>query len=310
MPHRSDLPPLASLHAFHHAAKTLSFKQAAEALNLTPSAVSHRIKALEHALGMPLFRRQTRALALTEAGRTYKTTVDRVFADLAAATADLRAKPKMTVLRLSVLPLFASTILIPRLPKFRKKYPHIDVSISTESSVADFHTDNVDMGIRNMRIPPTGPGTVKLLDTKPILLCTAEVAAGISSLEDLATQTFIHCTPRPNGWRDWLSLQGIEDLEPANDLWVDTIPGGLEAALLGQGVALSISPLAERTLAGSQLVEPIPTDGRGGTAYYLAHRPEDAALEKVRVFKDWILEEMKDFAAGREMPELLSAAAE
>lgn len=308
MPHRSELPPLTSLHAFHHAARTLSFKEAAEALNLTPSAVSHRIKALEHALGTPLFRRQTRALALTEAGRTYKTTVDSVFADLAAATAEVKSKPEATVLRLSVLPLFASTILIPRLPKFRKKYPHIDVSISTESSVANFHTDNIDMGIRNMRVPPTGPGTAKLLDTKPILLCTREIAEGINSFADLTRHTLIHCTPRPNGWRDWLALQGIEDLQPADDLWVDTIPGGLEAALLGQGVALSMSPLAERTLAGSQLVEPFQTDGRGGTAYYLAHRPEDTALEKVRVFRDWILSEVKDFAANTEEPELLSAA--
>lgn len=310
MPHRSKLPPLSSLHAFHHAAKTLSFKEAAEALNLTPSAVSHRIKALEHALGTPLFRRQTRALALTEAGRTYKTTVDGVFADLVAATEQLKAEPKATVLHISVLPLFASAILIPLLPKFRKKYPHIDVSLSTESSVANFHTDNIDMGIRNMRVAPTGPGSVKLLDTKPILLCTREMAEDINSFGDLARHTLIHCTPRPNGWRDWLSLQGIEDLQPADDLWVDTIPGGLEAALLGQGVALSMSPLAERTLAGSQLVEPFQTDGRGGTAYYLAHRPEDAALEKVRVFRDWILAEMKDFNASTDKPHRSLQAAE
>ncbi len=310
MPHRSELPPLTSLHAFHHAAKTLSFKEAAEALNLTPSAVSHRIKALEHSLGTPLFRRQTRALALTDAGRTYKTTVDSIFSDLAAATAQLKAQPETTVLRLSVLPLFASAILIPRLPKFRKKYPHIDVSLSTESSVANFHTDNIDMGIRNMRVPPTGPGSVKLLDTKPIMLCAQEIAEDINSFDDLKRHTLIHCTPRPNGWRDWLSVQGIDNLQPANDVWVDTIPGGLEAALLGQGVALSMSPLAERTLAGSQLVEPFPTNGRGGTAYYLAHRPEDAALEKVRVFREWILAEMKDFATNMENNNLLPAAAE
>jgi len=310
MPHRSELPPLTSLHAFHHAAKTLSFKEAAKALNLTPSAVSHRIKALEHALGTPLFRRQTRALALTEAGRTYKTTVDSVFADLATATANLKSKPEVTVLRLSVLPLFASAILIPRLPKFRKKFPHIDVSISTESNVVNFHTDDIDMGIRNMRIAPTGPGSVKLLDTKPILLCTQEMAEDINSFDDLKRHTLIHCTPRPNGWRDWLSLQGIENLRPANDLWVDTIPGGLEAALLGQGIALSMSPLAERTLAGSQLAEPFPTDGRGGTAYYLAYRPEDAAKEKVRVFREWILAEMKAFTADTKKREPLSAAAE
>ena len=310
MPLRSDLPPLASLHAFHHAARTLSFKHAAEALSLTPSAVSHRIKALEHALGTPLFRRQTRALSLTEAGRTYKVTIDTLFTDLAAATTKVRTKPEHTVLHLSVLPLFASAVLIPRLPWFRKKHPHIEVSISTENDVADFRSDDIDMGIRNMRVPPTGPGSTKLLDTKPALLCSKEIAKSLHSLADLKNQTLIHCTPRPNGWRDWLTLQGFADLTPKNDLWVDTIPAGLEAAMLGQGVALSMSPLAERTLAGSQLVEPFPTDGRGGTAYYLAHRPEDAALEKVRVFKEWILAEMEDFDESTNPQHDLPQAAE
>ncbi len=298
MPHRSELPPLTSLHAFHHAARTLSFKKAAEALNLTPSAVSHRIKALEHSLGSPLFRRHTRALSLTEAGLAYKATVDSVFAELAAATANIRSTPEATTLRLSVLPLFASAVLIPLLPKFRRKYPHIDVSITTEHEVANFETDEVDMGIRNMRVEPTGPGVAKLLETKTILLCAPEIAAQVKSIADLEKQTLIHCTPRPTGWQDWLTLQGVEDFKPANDLWVDTIPGGLEAALLGQGVALSMSPLAERTLAGSQLVEPFPNDGRGSSAYFLAHRPEDAALEKVRVFKEWILSEMKIYTAN------------
>jgi LysR family transcriptional regulator, glycine cleavage system transcriptional activator len=310
MPNRSALPPLASLHAFHHAANTLSFKQAAVALNLTPSAISHRIKALEHSLGTPLFRRQTRALSLTEAGQSFKATVNQIFAELEAATSSLRHTTTATTLRISVLPLFASAVLIPRLPLFRKKYPHIDVTITTGNEVADFQTDAVDIGIRNMRVHPSGPGTLKLLDTKPILLCAKEVAKHINSIADLESQTFIHCTPRPNGWHDWLTLQGFPDLKPMDDLWVDTIPAGLEAALLGQGVALSMSPLAELTLAGSQLVQPIQTDGRGGTAYYLAHRPEDAATQKVRVFKDWLLAEMKAFAAETQTPRAMPYAAE
>jgi len=310
MPHRSDLPPLATLHAFHHAANTLSFKRAAEALHLTPSAVSHRIKALEHSLGTPLFRRQTRALSLTEAGQSFKKTVNQIFAELATATASLRNTTTATTLRISVLPLFASAILIPRLPKFRKKYPLIDVSITTENEVTDFQTDKIDLGIRNMRVPPAGPGTLKLLDTKPILLCANKIAENINSIADLKKQTLIHCTPRPNGWRDWLTLQGFPDLTPADDFWVDTVPAGLEAALLGQGVALTMSPLAERSLAGAQLVQPFATDGRGGTAYYLAHRPEDAATEKVRVFKDWLLAEMQTFSTNTETQSEMPHAAE
>ncbi len=294
MPYLSNLPPLPGLVAFHHAASTLSFKQTAETLNLTPSAVSHRIKSLERTLGTPLFHRRTRALELSDAGRTYRKTIDRLFSELAIATAELGEISHTGTLRVSVLPLFASTVIIPRLPKFRKAHPGIDIVIDTKSTVADLSSNETDIGIRNMVVPPTGPGVTKLLDTRPIVLCTPELATDIHKIADLAHHTLIHCAPRPNGWRDWLHLQGHPGLQGADDLWIDTIPAGLEAAALGHGVALTMSPLAQTTLAGAQLVEPFATDGQGGTSYYLVHRPEDISDFKVRAFKEWLLAEMAD----------------
>ncbi|MBL4863994.1 MAG: LysR family transcriptional regulator [Rhodobiaceae bacterium] len=294
MPHLPDLPPLGGLLAFHHAARTLSFKQTAIALNLTPSAISHRVKSLEQAVGTPLFHRRTRALELTDAGRTYHQSIDRLFSDLATATAKLHTTSRTGTLRLSVLPLFASAVIIPRLPAFRKAYPDIDIVIDTKSTVTDLEANEADIGIRNMIVPPTGPGAVKLLDTRPIVLCAPDLATDIHEIADLAHHTLIHCAPRPNGWRDWLRLQGSPDLQGVDDLWVDTIPAGLEAATLGQGVALTMAPLAQTTLAGAQLVEPFQTDGRGGTSYYLVHRPEDASDYKVRAFKEWLILQMAD----------------
>lgn len=292
MSHGSDLPPLASLHAFNAAAKSLSFKQAAMELGLTPSAISHRIRALEKDLGQPLFHRQVRAMALTPAGIEYQKTVERIFGELVDATSRLRNSNKHKPLRVSVLPLFASAVLIPRLPHFRAKHPNIDIEIDTRSDVVNLTEGDIDIGIRNMVIPPSGSGVRKLLDTKTILLCAPALAAEIRSIRDLAKHTLIHCAPRPNGWRDWLSLQGVADLKGADDLWVDTIPAGLEAANLGQGVALTMAPIAQLTLAGSRLVEPFPTDGRGGTSYFLVHRPEDASDQRVVDFRDWLVDEM------------------
>lgn len=292
MSHGSDLPPLASLHAFQAAAKHLSFKQAAMELGLTPSAISHRIRALEKNLGQPLFHRQVRAMALTSAGIEYHDTIERVFSELAIATSRLRNSNQHKPLRISVLPLFASAVLIPRLPLFRAAHPNIDIEIDTRSAVADLTEGDIDIGIRNMIVPPTGPGVRKLLDTKTVLLCAPALADKIHSIQDLANHTLIHCAPRPNGWHDWLTLQGVADLKGVDDLWVDTIPAGLEAANLGQGVALTMAPIAQLTLAGSRLVEPFPTDGKGGTSYFLVHRPEDASDQRVVAFRDWLVNEM------------------
>jgi len=292
MSHGSDLPPLASLYAFQAAAKSLSFKQAAMDLGLTPSAISHRIRALEKNIGQPLFHRQVRAMTLTAAGIKYRETVERIFSELATATSRLRNSNSHKPLRISVLPLFASAVLIPRLPHFRAKHPDINIEIDTRSAVADLTEGDIDIGIRNMVVPPAGSGARKLLDTKTVLLCAPALAAEIRSIQDLANHTLIHCAPRPNGWRDWLTLQGVADLKGADDIWVDTIPAGLEAANLGQGVALTMAPIAQLTLAGSRLVEPFPTDGRGGTSYFLVHRPEDASDQRVAAFRDWLADEM------------------
>lgn len=313
MSHPHDLPPLASLFAFRQAAKSLSFKQAAADLGLTPSAVSHRIRTLEQALGQPLFHRHTRSLSFTQAGSDYQQAVEALFSGLEQATADLRQSTTGKPLRISVLPLFASAILIPRLPGFKEKHPGIQLEIDTKSTLADLPGEEADIGIRNMVIPPSGRGVTKLLDTKTILLCAPEIAEDLHRLSDLRRHTLIHCAPRPNGWRDWLTLQGFPDLQGTGDLWVDTIPAGLEAANLGQGVALTMSPIAQLTLAGSRLVEPFPTNGEGGTSYYLVHRAEDAFDSRVSAFRDWMVREMADIkrlksAQVREITAVINAA--
>jgi LysR family transcriptional regulator, glycine cleavage system transcriptional activator len=293
MSHASDLPPLTNLLAFHAAAKSLSFKQAASDLGVTPSAISHRIRALEQDLGQPLFHRHVRSLTLTASGVDYQKTIESLFANLEIATAKIRNTHVKRPLRVSVLPLFASAVLIPRLPEFRAKHPHLEIEIDTKSSVADLADGDVDIGIRNMQVAPTGPGVSKLLDTKTVLLCAPEIAKKIHSIKDLENHTLIHCAPRPNGWSDWLSLQGFAGLRGDSDLWVDTIPAGLEAANLGQGIVLTMAPIAQLTLAGSRLVEPIKTDGRGGTSYFLVHRPEDVSDQRITAFRDWLINEMK-----------------
>lgn len=294
-----SLPPLIGLEAFQHAAKTLSFKNTAAHLNLTASAVSHRIRNLEQYLGTPLFHRQTRALSLTADGEAYHAAVSKLFSQLSTATNRIRQRTHAAPLRLSVLPLFASAFLIPRLPDFRARHPDIAVTIDTKSSIADLTAGEADIGIRNMTVAPSGKGVMKLLDTRAVILCTPEIAKRVRCVDDLAHETLIHCAPRPRAWMDYLSREGRPLLKPKADLWMDTIPGGLEAAQSGQGLVLTISPLAEMTAAGAKLVEPFKLIDRAATSYYLAHRPEDQTDRRIQAFRQWLGTEMARFKKDR-----------
>src|SRR5438552_11499313 len=136
---------LLALQAFDVAARTLSFKAAAQALNLTPSAISHRIRNLEQSLGAKLFVRTNRAIALNADGRRLAAATGRAFAELARA--GMSAKPGRQKLKLKVQPTFAAAWLIPRMADFLRHHPAIDVAIENASRNVDFDSEAFDAGI-------------------------------------------------------------------------------------------------------------------------------------------------------------------
>ena len=142
------LPPLNALRSFDVAAKHLSFTKAAGELNVTHSAVSHQIKALEDWLGVPLFRRVNRGLVLTDAGQAYLKPVRDSFERLGEATRRLRIRERSGPLVVSVMPSFAAKWLMPRLRRFRERHPEIDVRIQATSQLTDFAREDVDICIR------------------------------------------------------------------------------------------------------------------------------------------------------------------
>lgn len=287
------LPSPAALRTFHLAALTLSFRRAADSLGVTPSAVSHQIRALERELGTPLFRRLTRAIELTPEGELYWSYIRRGFETMAEGTARLRQHETDKMLRVSALPFFTSVCLIPRLSAFHKAHPGIELVIETSNRLADFSRDPVDIAIRNLRKPEQGLVSKKLLDIRGEILCSPELAGEITGPSCLARQTLIHVLPRPDAWANWLKAAGVPDLQPAGELWVDTVPAALQSAAEGHGVALGMAPLIWLSDFASRLVRPFQTKVSGDSSYYLVHRPEDAAKAKIRAFTTWIAGEMK-----------------
>ena len=142
------LPSLNGLRAFEAAARHLSFTNAATELNVTQTAISHQIRRLEEELGIRLFVRQNRALALTPEARDYLPGVRAAFNDLRLATDRLLRKDNDHVLTVSTLASLAAKWLLPRLSAFQEAHPGIDVRITTSTALVDFKSGDVDAAIR------------------------------------------------------------------------------------------------------------------------------------------------------------------
>src|SRR5688572_21659232 len=167
------LPPLDLLRGFECAARHLSFTRAAEELFLTQSAVSRQIQGLEEYLGVELFERRHKALALTDAGQAYYRSVAAALGDLREATRKLRETRTGHVLTVTTTVSFASTWLVPRLARFRKDHPRTDVRITATHTVVDLEREGIDLAIRDLPLDRVPPGAVHLVGENLAPVCHA-----------------------------------------------------------------------------------------------------------------------------------------
>src|SRR5438045_5962001 len=189
------LPSLNGLRAFEAAARHLSFTQAASELNVTQTAISHQIKRLEQELGIRLFVRQNRALALTPEAKDYLPGVRAAFNDLRLATDRVLRKDNDHVLTVSTLASLAAKWLLPRLSAFQEAHPDIDVRITTSTSLVDFKSGDVDAAIRYGRGHWPGLRADWLMADELFPVCSPALVAGKEPLrepEDLADQVLLH----------------------------------------------------------------------------------------------------------------------
>lgn len=283
---------LLALQAFDVAVRTGSFKATAHALNLSASAVSHRIRNLEDVLGFALFVRTHRAIEPTVAGKVLAAATGRAFAELARTGLPAGGAGRQR-LRLKVFPLFASAWLIPRLAGFVAKHPDIDLAIETSSQVVDFDVEAFDAGIS------VGDGIFKGLEALHLAplratpIATPALARRLKLREpkDLARAVLIHVTTFPAAWAQWLERAGVSQLEPRRSIAVDSFVAAIQAAEQGAGVALGMDLfIAERERAGA-ICRPFPITFSSGS-YWLIHPPGGRRNRALAVFKQWLLTEL------------------
>src|SRR2546430_10277627 len=193
------LPSLNGLRAFEAAARHLSFTQAASELNVTQTAISHQIKRLEQELGIRLFVRQNRALALTPEAKDYLPGVRAAFNDLRLATDRVLRKDNDHVLTVSTLASLAAKWLLPRLSAFQEAHPDIDVRITTSTGLVDFRSGDVDAAIRYGRGHWPGLRAAWLMADEMFPVCRPAPLAGQRPLrkpDDLADHVLLHSSAR------------------------------------------------------------------------------------------------------------------
>ncbi|HEY2772532.1 MAG TPA: LysR substrate-binding domain-containing protein [Candidatus Binatia bacterium] len=289
-----DFPPPASLQAFAKAAETLSFKEAAEALHVSPSALTRRIQALEEQVGAALFRRLHSGLELTPEGVRYLESVRRVLAELRRAQASV-LPPVSNPLRISALESFTESWLVPHLPEFEKLHPQISLEVAATLRYADFDRDPVDVAIRFGTGPWDGLHSEPLVDLEVLPVCSPVLLHGdhpLASPADLAAHTLIRVSQVPESWPEWLRAAGVEDLVPKRYVTYDHLSIALAAAESAQGVALCARFLCAARLASGRLCIPFDTALVSRSTYHLVCRPEGLDDPRIVALRDWLVDSL------------------
>lgn len=289
-----DLPSLNAIRMFEAAAQELSFTRAAERLHVTQGAVSRQIKLLENELGKPLFRREGRRLALTEAGEQYRAVVDEALAAIRRGTARLRQQGKAPTLTLSVLPSFAARWLIPRLQAYQAQHPDLNLWLGASYEPVDFDKDtDIDAGIRFGRGRWPGVHVEPLVEERVAPVCTADIATALKEPRDVLRFKLFGDRPPWDEWQPWLRSQNVDvipdDLGLSSDFSVI-----LQAAAEGQGVAMARDLLVADDLKAGRLVRPFAHGIASRFNYYFVCAPRRAEDPVLKSFVTWLRSAMTE----------------
>jgi LysR family glycine cleavage system transcriptional activator len=297
---------LDGLRAFEAVARRLSFSAAADELFLTQSAVSRQIKALEGELGASLFNRGTRRVELTAAGVALQQSVVPSLERIDRTVRQLRVQRGREHVNVSTFASFATLWLMPRLDRFQRAHPDIDIRLSASDKLVELDDPEVDLLLRYdfaRNVPPHAElmfGETLSPMASPWLLEQGRRgdAPPLAQPADLAAHALLEEDDhRPSAaflsWRRWLKLHGQPQLEPRRWIYLNYTHQQVQGAVAGQGVALARLPMVHDLVARGDLVEPFGAGGRipGETCYWLILLPQARMRPALTAFADWVRDE-------------------
>ena len=289
----TKLPPLNAVRVFEAAGRLGAFAAAADELGVTPSAVSHQVAALERHLGVKLFTRNGRRVALSSAGEAYLRQVGDCFDRLGEATARLQSGGAPSGLTVLCAPSFASKWLLPRIGDFTSRHPEWQVRIvaTTQRSLAG----EADAGIFYGRPDDPGLVAVPIVRERLMPLCSPvlmERGPSLARPADITGHVLIEANNR-RVWRNWLDMHGVGEGDVRTMLSVERSLFAIDAAVRGLGVILESDFLAAEELADGRLVAPFADieDAQAEEAYFLCARRTARDAPPVRAFTEWVRRE-------------------
>jgi len=280
--------PLNALRAFEASARHLSFTRAAIELCVTQAAVSHQVKGLETRLGVTLFRRLPRGLALTDEGLALLPALADSFDRIAELVEGIAGGMATQVLSVAAVGTFATGWLLPRLPGFRSAHPRIDLRLFTNNNRVDIAGEGLDFAIRFGDGAWHGTESVALIETPLTPLCTPAIARGLAEPRDLLGATLLR-SYRADEWPRWFAAAGVA-APPLHGPVFDSSVTMAAAAMQGAGVALAPPAMLARAIEDGTLVRPFAqavTTGRYWLTWLKSRVPNPAML----AFRDWIAAE-------------------
>jgi LysR family transcriptional regulator, glycine cleavage system transcriptional activator len=286
------------LNTFEAAARLLSFTEAGKELFLSQSAVSRQIQQLESSLGVALYERGHRALALTEAGRIMQRAVNDALERLRDAAARIQPAAAMRQVAITCTPGFASFWLIPRLAHFTATHPQVDVRISATLEVVDLERSQIDLAVR---FAPSSMAKGPLLFEEEVQpMCSPallrDARRPLETPADLEHHTLL-TLDMPQGeaptvdWEPWLQVIGLAAVRSANTVRFTHYAEAVAAACAGQGVVIGRLPLLLELVREGKLVAPFRGRATSRRGYFVTMASHAAGNVDAQDFAQWLIAE-------------------
>ncbi|MGB4316990.1 MAG: LysR substrate-binding domain-containing protein [Planktomarina temperata] len=284
--------PLTALRTFEVAARRLSFKDAADELCVSATTVSNQIRELERDWRCKLFIRKTRAVVLTDKGRSLSRVLTKAFDDIRAEVEAFGQSTRKTV-TLAVGPIFGTRWLVPRLAQFRSDLPNIELILHESPRITDAVMMGTHLAVDWGEGSWSGLQNYHLMDiTYAPVLSKALMAerGGLKSPKNLARYSIIHQRDRSE-WAAWLALAGCAGLTLKEEITITDTNTVMHAALEGQGVSLGIFPFVDQELKAGKLVKPFDIELKPTRSFYLLAKPSSERTPEVASVIRWLLDQ-------------------
>ena len=293
---------LRGLRTFCLAAGYLSFKEAADELCLTASAVSHQIGDLETQLGMKLFNRKTRSIALTERGENLYAAISPSLRAIDEAVEAVKSEVIRVPLLVQVPEFFASEILMPILGAFSDEHRDIDLRIES-MNINDKINPKADINIVLSRKRPPGNRVEKLFPIRYIPACSQSLQEemkqkGFFGLDAINDCTILLHKARPNSWVRWAQHAGVANIKPKQIIYVDTMFALARAAEQSAGIALVPMPISRAWFESAALVPLHEVDLLTEDYYWMALGESSKNVTAAAIFWQWVVSNLQSFASS------------